>query len=469
MREIEIAVVGSGIGGTLISALWRDKGLVLFEKEPNLGGCASTFTRYGHRFNAGATTFAGYEKGHVLKKICDLIGFKPDIIESDIAFRVLQKGAIIDRSNDFESFLENINTQFPHPNNRIFWENMRALDAAFWNLEEIYFNKYSIRAYWKSFVCVLRLIKTFKSALFKSAKSYMEEVLHGISDAYKEFIDAQLLITLQTTHHAIPLLSMALGLSYPFHTVFYAKGGMGSLIKEALNGVEVHVDEEVLNIQKHKEYFILQTVKAHYKAKKVILNTSVYESAMLFEDKRIKDYYQRFVFSDQSAFVVYLHVESDEVPLHHYQVILEKPISHTVSNAFFVSFSDKDDTKLGENGYSVTLSTHTKASLWEGFSKEAYQSRKSELESILRVAFAKEFPHVSIERSFSATSKTFKRYIGRSNCGGGPLRFNTLFQTPSCSTPFKNLYNAGDTVFAGQGWPGIALGVNVLHDALTQD
>jgi len=34
------------------------------------------------------------------------------------------------------------------------------------------------------------------------------------------------------------------------------------------------------------------------------------------------------------------------------------------------------------------------------------------------------------------------------------------------NTPFKNLYNVGDTVFASQGWSGIALGVNVLHKEL---
>lgn len=37
---------------------------------------------------------------------------------------------------------------------------------------------------------------------------------------------------------------------------------------------------------------------------------------------------------------------------------------------------------------------------------------------------------------------------------------------PSCNTPFENLYNVGDTVFAGQGWPGVALGVDVLQKEL---
>ena len=43
MKNLDIAVIGSGIGGSLISALNKNKDLILFEKDKNLGGCASTF------------------------------------------------------------------------------------------------------------------------------------------------------------------------------------------------------------------------------------------------------------------------------------------------------------------------------------------------------------------------------------------------------------------------------------------
>jgi len=67
MQHIDIAVVGAGIGGAMISALNRDKNLILFEKASNLGGCASTFRKNGSHFNAGATTLMGLNKGEVLK------------------------------------------------------------------------------------------------------------------------------------------------------------------------------------------------------------------------------------------------------------------------------------------------------------------------------------------------------------------------------------------------------------------
>ena len=50
MKKIDLSVIGSGIGGSLISILNKDKDLVLFEKDKNLGGTASTFKRFGNYF-----------------------------------------------------------------------------------------------------------------------------------------------------------------------------------------------------------------------------------------------------------------------------------------------------------------------------------------------------------------------------------------------------------------------------------
>ena len=70
---------------------------------------------------------------------------------------------------------------------------------------------------------------------------------------------------------------------------------------------------------------------------------------------------------------------------------------------------------------------------------------------------------IALVISFAGTSKTFSRYINRSNCGGKAITAKNIFQLPSCNTPFEGLYNVGDTVFAGQGWPGVAIGVEVLN------
>ena len=469
MNNLDIAVVGSGIGGSLISALNSHRNITLFEKDKNLGGCASTFKRYGNYYNTGATTFVGYENNHIVKKHLDTIGVTPNISKSKIAMRVIQKNTFIDRDKDIDNFLKQLNEYYPNPNNKKFWKKIKQIDEDFWKLKNIYFAKYSLSKYMKTTSFIVELLSTYGLDLFKSADSFIAEILGEISPEYKQFIDAQLLITIQTTSKNISLLSLALGLSYPFHDVFYVNEGMGSLIEDIVKDVEVKKNENILKILKNKNSWILQSNKNEYETKNLILNSTIYQSSNLFDDESIKNYYDSFSFSDQSAFVVYLTIKSEKEFLEHYQFICEELLPNCISNSFFVSISKKNDEKLSKNGYSITISTHTKASYWKSLSTQNYELEKLKTQNYIIDKFLDYFTILkkeNITKYFSATSLTFNRYIGRYNCGGKAIGFHNITQLPSCNTPFKNLYNVGDTVFAGQGWPGVALGVDVLQKEL---
>jgi len=469
MNQYDIAVVGSGMGGSLISALNKDKDLILFEKESNLGGCASTFKRKGYYYNAGATTFVGYEENHPIKKILDKINYIPDITKSEVAIRVIQNNKIIDRIKDFDRFIENINEVYPHKNNRKFWNTIKTLDEKFWSLNNLYYAKYSLPSYMKTANAILEIFSVFKFDILKSADSFINEILYDISSEYKAFIDAQLLITIQTTSKDVSLISLAIGLSYPFHDVFYVNNGMGSLFEGILKDINTHRKEEILKIYKEKDLYRVVSNKDEYLSKKIILNTSIYNTSVLFDDQKIKKYYDSFSFSDQSAFVINLTLDSKEEFLHHYQIILNKNIPNTISNSFFISFSSMKDNLLSKNGYSITISTHTKATLWKDISKDEYKKQKEITQNFIINKFLENFKIIEkkdIIDIHSATATTFKKYINRYNCGGKAITIKNIFQTPSCTTPFKGLYNIGDTVFAGQGWPGVALGVNILDKEL---
>lgn len=466
MPPLDIAIVGSGVGGSLIASLNKDKNIALFEKDKNLGGCAGTFKKYGNFYNVGATTFAGYEDGHVVKEMFDTLHVKPDITQSHIAIRVLQGGNVIDRVVDFETFLDDIKKAYPNPNNEKFWRKIYQIDKTFWKLKNLFYGKYSLKSHLKTIYSVAKLIKYFKIDIFKSANSFIKETLGEINQEYEDFINAQLLITVQTTYHNIPLLSLALGLSYPFHKVFYVNGGMGAIFDELLKEVVVRRDEEVVGIKRMKNTFKLETKKGEYEAKNIVLNTSLYSTSTLFENKSIKKYYEKFSFCDQSAFVVYLSLHVKENLLHHYQVLLDCHIPNCTSNSFFVSISDKSDRVLSKNGYSVTISTHTIASFWKNLDKDEYKKQKLITQKYIvdeLLKHIKEIKQEDIDKTFSATSKTFHSYIGRYNCGGKAITMKNILQIPSCKTPFRGLYNIGDTVFAGQGWPGVTLGVKALH------
>ncbi len=466
MDNFDIAVIGSGMGGSLISALNKNKNLILFEKDSNLGGCASTFKRKGNYYNAGATTFVGYEKNHPIKKIFDKINYIPDIKKSEIAIRIIQNKKKIDRIKDFDTFLENINEVYPHKNNKLFWNTIKELDQKFWHLKKLYYARYSLSSYLKTTNSILELLSVFKFDIFKSANDFINETLTNISYEYKDFIDAQLLITIQTTSKDVSLLSLALGLAYPFHDVFYVNNGMGTLFDGILKDVNVHKKEEILKIKKEKDLYKIVSNKNEYLSKQVILNSSIYNCSYLFEDEKIKEYYNNFSFSDQSAFVINLTLDSKETFLHHYQIILNENIPNSISKSFFISFSSKDDLKLSKNGYSITISTHTKALYWKNISTEDYKKQKQITQDFIIKHFLENFENINksdIKEIHSASSKTFKKFINRYNCGGKAITIKNILQTPSCRTPFKGLYNVGDTIFAGQGWPGVALGVEILN------
>lgn len=469
MQKIDLTVIGSGIGGSLISILNKDKNLVLFEKDKNLGGTASTFKRFGNYFNSGATTFVGYEDNHIIKEIFDSANFIPDLKKSSYAYRTIIHGKSIDRITDFEEFIESLNSVFFHKNNRYFWQTLKDIDERFWKLKDIYFAKYSLNSYLKSLKTIDILFKEYKFLLFKSAKSFIKEVLGDISKEYQDFIDAQLQITLQSTSKDIPLLSFAIALSYPFHKIFYANGGMGKLFDDMLKDINVKKNEQIMQIKKENNFYRLISSKDEYLTSKLVLNIPVFESKNLFLDKDLQNYYKKFEFYDQSAFVIYLKIDSKKEFLNHYQIILEDNIPNAVSKSFFVSFSHKDDEKLSKNGYSVTISCHTKALFWNELSKEEYEKNKEFTKNFILDELLKNIPDIKkedIKIEFCATSKTFKRYINRFNCGATPLNLKNIFKIPSSLTPFKNLYNIGDSVFAGQGWPGVALGVKVLNSNL---
>ena len=469
MKKIDLSVIGSGIGGSLISILNKDKDLILFEKDKNLGGTASTFKKFGNYFNSGATTFVGYEENHILKDIFDIANFTPDLIESSYAYRTIIDGKIIDRKCDFEEFLESLNIVFYHKNNRYFWQTLKDIDERFWRLKDIYFAKYSLNSYLKTLKTVEILFKEYKFLMFKSAKSFIKEVLGDISKEYEDFIDAQLQITLQSSSKDIPLLSFAIALSYPFHKIFYANGGMGKLFDDMLKDINVKKNEQIMQIKKENNFYRLISSKDEYLTSKLVLNMPVFECKNLFLDEDLQSYYKKFEFYDQSAFVIYLKIDSKKEFLNHYQIILENTIPNAVSKSFFVSFSHKDDEKLSKDGYSVTISCHTKALFWNEFSKEEYEKNKEFTKNFILDELLKNIPDIKkedIKIEFCATSKTFKRYINRFNCGATPLNLKNIFKIPSSLTPFKNLYNVGDSVFAGQGWPGVALGVKVLNSNL---
>jgi phytoene dehydrogenase-like protein len=470
---IEYAVVGSGIGGSSIAAYLDSKGheTVLFEKEPYLGGCSSTFMHKGFSYNTGATTLAGYQEGHIVKSMFDAIGYKPELVSTDPAIVIIQNGKITPRYSDLESFLEVLEKNYPHPKHREFWTLVYDIGTKFYEMQGHY---YTTRSKWKkmlSLISYLPLFLKFQRYLRVNAYYFIQSFYGNVSKEYLQFLESQIFIVAQAKPKEINFFTAALSLGYTFNETHYVKGGFGKLFDGMTGSMkQVRRKTTIVDIESREDHFILHTNRDTIEAKNVILNSTVYDSGKLFKQKKIKNYYKKYesLNNHQSSFMLYMTIKSDKKYEHHYQLIQDELYPHTLSHALFVSFSDQnDDTFSKEGHYSITASIHTDVRWWEDAS--TYESKKSELESLLlkSVCDILEIKNEEIVHHMAATPKTFKHYINRSQLGGNAITMkNFLPRLPGNDTPIKGLYHVGDTVYAAQGWPGVMLGVDNLRTLL---
>lgn len=469
----EYAVVGSGIGGSSIAALLNAKGhnVALFEKEPYLGGCSSTFAHKGYSYNTGATTLAGYQDGFIVKEVFDAVGFKPNLIKTDPSIVIMQNEKITPRYSNFEKFLKAVNKNYSHPKNREFWEIIYDINTEFYKINGHYYSNSNIFSKVKSLLSFTPLFLKFQKYLRANAHSFIYDFLNGIDEEYFQFLESQILIVAQAPSKEINFFTAALSLGYTFNENNYAVGGLSAVFDGLTKDINnLYKKSEIKAIKRFEDHFELHTSKKNYKAKKVILNATVYDSAKLFEDHKIKSYYKKYekLNNYQSSFMLYMTLKSEKEFEHHYQIIKEKLFPYSISKAIFLSLSDKSDNTLAPEGhYSVTVSLHTDLRDWED--KSTYKEQKKELQDILldTVITSLNIKESEIVSYFSATPRTFQRYINRAQLGGNAITMKNLLPLlPSNDSPIKGLYSVGDSVYAAQGWPGVMLGVTNLKKLL---
>ncbi len=469
----DFAVVGSGVGGSSIAAYLSHKGydVALFEKEPYLGGCSSTFCKKGYYYNTGATTLAGYEEGHVVKEFLDELGIVPDVKTCDPSIVIIQNGKVVPRYNNLEQFLQALEALHPHPKNREFWSLVHSLGKQFYTQRGYGYANSSALAKLISLTSYLPLFARFYKYLFVNARSFIVDFFGEISQEYLDFLDAQLLIVAQAKTPEVNFFTASLALGYTFNENHYVMGGFDSLFAQLGAKVkEVHTNCAIEHIERRNGFFILHSDKKKYSARNIILNSTIYDSERYFDDKEIKQYYKKYkkLSNTQSSFMVYMTIKSDADFYHHYQLIQKEQIEDTLSQALFVSFSDKEDDKIAPKGhYSLTASIHTDALFWNN--KASYKAQKERLHKRLSDIICQTLgiEQVQIVVSFAATPNTFKNYINRSQLGGNPITMkNFLPKLPGNDTPIAGLYHVGDSVYPAQGWPGVMMGVNNLKGRL---
>ncbi len=467
----DYVIVGSGIGGSLSYAILKKIGrkVALLEKENYLGGCSGTFKRKDFFYNVGATTLVGLDDSMPLGKIIKFLGVeKPPVKKLELPIVVYLDGKVIKRYSDKQKSLEEIAKNFPYKNIESVWKNIYHIAENNWK------NVYKLLPInFKNPSLMLKKIATNRRYLlynlpyqFKSTYKYFKEQIPSIDKTFKDFIDHQILITSQGYSQDVPISVGSMGLTYNNLDNYYVYGGMGkifdSLIKEKN---DVFLRHKVLYVKKMNGYFEIKTNKNVFYAKKVILNKTIWDYAELLEPeyKQKMHRYRKKYPKRWYALTIYFSIEDKNnlIQEHHYQIIHEKTNPYTGSNSFFISLSDYE---LGEKK-SVTISTHCKNEFWENLEKNEYYEQKEKVQEFMfdiMKQYIPAFKECKIENVMVGTPITFERYTQRysGTVGGIPLIKDYIpFRYPSNFTEIEGLYLVGDSVFPGQGWPGVSMGV----------
>ncbi len=472
-------IVGSGIGGTVSYSILKKigKNVALFEKESYLGGCSGTFKKDTYLYNIGASTLVGFEENMPLGKVFKFLQLeKPKLKKLNIPIVVYVGDKIVYRYTDREKSVEDIEDKFKIKDVKKAWDKVFEISDLNWSniYNLIPLNVKNIKLLIKQILKNRNYIVKTLPYNFISSYDFFRKNIGYINKDFKNFLDNQILMTSQGYSDNVSINVGSMGLTYPNLDNYYVFGGMGKIFESLTNNKEnIFLRCKVLKIRKIKNYFKVYTSCGEYEAKRVILNKTIWDYCSIVENTNLCDLNKKNYNKLWSAITLYFHVEDKNNILkhHHYQIIHADINPYTGSNSFFVSLSDIEDSILTvEKWKSITISTHCKIENWYNLDKEDYKQKKEKVkEFILRklYSYIPEFRFLKKSNIIVGTPKTFERFTGRYNgtVGGIPLIMDYVpFKYPYSFVNVEGIYLVGDSVFPGQGWPGVIIGVlNLLH------
>lgn len=477
-----VVVIGAGVGGLTVAAVLARQGfdVTVLEAHVYPGGCAGTFYHQGFRFDAGATLAGGFYPGGPMDLVAESAGINQwPANPSEPAMVVhMPDGVSIPRWTDERRYAEQRDA-FGRAGEAFFrWQEQTA--DALWALAlrnpawpaqspAQLIDLIAKGLGWLGKDPRKRLSPQLLADAFRPVASHLKDA----PDALRLFIDAQLLISAQTTsEHAVALYG-ASALDLPRRGVVHLEGGMGAIaetLAQAVrqNGGRVLYRREATRIVLQNGRPTAVQTKRHggFPADAVIANLPPWNIARLTGQDtpaRLRGIGQQ-PSKGWGAFMVYVGLEDsalpENFPLHH-QVILGRPLGE--GRSVFLSLSPGWDRGRAPAGYrALTISTHTRLDPWNDLYRNdpsGYETSKQMYTQRILQAASRAIPGLqdAARLVLPGTPVTFERFTRRASGWVGGFPQVSLFQTwgPRLA---PGLWMVGDSIFPGQSTAAVALG-----------
>jgi phytoene dehydrogenase-like protein len=293
---------------------------------------------------------------------------------------------------------------------------------------------------------------------------------------FRAFLDAQLLISAQTTAaHANALYGSA-ALDLPRRGVNHVQGGIGGLAQTLVNWLRAHGGEirfrqtvERIEVRGGRAVAVQTDKGLRLECRALIANLTPWALRALLGEAAppaLRRETERRP-AAWGAFTLYLGLDALGLPAgapDHHQIILDPAQPLGEGNSVFISLSDPADPSRAPRGMrAATLSTHTAIAGWEAARRaapDAYADRVEAYTARLLQAAERALPGLrgAARLCLPGTPLTFARFTRRPQGMVGGFPQTSLFAARGPRTGLSNAWLVGDSIFPGQSTAGVTLG-----------
>ena len=477
--DVDCVVVGAGFGGLGAAMTLAEGGarVALCEALKYPGGCASTFTRQGWRFESGATLFSGFDPGQLFDRwiTAHSLAVETRVLDPMVELRAGDLRLAVPPSR--EGLIARLCALPAAPVERLraFFDTQRAVADTLWALfdDPEMLPPFDLRALGRHALRAHRY-----AALLPWLGRPLAAVLarHELThcEPLRVYLDALCQITVQTGVDEAEACFALSATDYCFRGTRHVHGGIGALasaLTDALArmGADVRMSDAARSITRDGDVWVVRTRKGELRARTVVANVlpqSLAALAPAVRSPRLTALSAR-VEEGWGAAMLYLGV-AREAPLrahaHHLELVGDVSKPFVEGNHVFVSVSGLDEPERAPGGArTVTASTHVPMRALAGLDLDAQGRYVAEVQRRMMALIEAQAPELArhVVHRMTASPRTFERFTGRFRgyVGGVPRRaglhnYEGIWPAPVA----PGLYLVGDSVFPGQSTLATAIG-----------
>jgi phytoene dehydrogenase-like protein len=479
--EYDAVVVGAGFGGlaTALELTRRGARVALCETLNYPGGCASTFRREGHAFEAGATLFSGFESHQLFGRWIREHGMAVTVDWLDPVVELRTPELRLPVHRDKARFIDSLCTLPGAPVTGI--RRMFALQGqvaeALWPLfdDPALLPPLDVKALLRHSGRALRYAPLLRW-MGRPLGAVLETLgLTGFTPL-RTYLDALCQITVQCSAAAAEAPFALAAMDYYWRGTGHVRGGIGKLAEAMAKAVEarggtVLLANRVKSITQVPGGWSVSSRKGELRARHVVANLLPRGVLRLLglppeQLPRLGVMSER-ISEGWGAAMLYLVVKAPEHEsgsAHHLELVRDAGAPFIEGNHLFMSISGAADEGRAPEGHrTVTVSTHVPLKTLAGLPAEEQGAYLSGIQTRMHAGLEQLAPEwmAGLTHTMTASPRTYQRFTQREGgaVGGVPRRAGFAnYRNLGPMQVMDGLWLVGDSVFPGQSTLATAVG-----------